>query len=370
MKTIARKMKSTSYDQNHIKAIADLVCQDIEGLLESLAIDDYRISDNMIIMKCPIHGGDNVSALNLYYTGDSYRGNWKCRSHKCEETFMPSVIGFIRGCLSKSKYDWEKDGDTTASFKEALEYAFKFTNQDTKSIKLSKKSQEKNNFVNNIRYINTENANNKRKTGVTRNTVKNNLEIPSKYFLSRNFSKDILVKYDVGDCYASGKEMCNRAVVPIYDNDHQMMIGCSGRTIDNNIKPKWRHSSGFKSENVLYNYWYAKKHIQETGIAILVESPGNVWKLEEAGIHNSLGIFGSSLADKQRMMLDISGAMTIITIMDNDEAGIKAAEQIKAKCCRTYNVKNISISEYNDIGEMHTEEIKRIIIPKIKDCYR
>ena len=369
MKTVVRKMKSTSYDQNHIKAVADLVCEDIEGLLLSLGIDDYRMSDNMVIMKCPIHGGDNSSALNLYYTGDSYRGNWKCRSHKCEETFMPSVIGFIRGCLSRDKHQWEQNGDTTASFKEALEYAVKFTKQDAKSMKLSAKNQEKNKFVNNIRYISTTPAATTT-GGVNRNMIKKSLSIPSQYFLSRNFSRDILIKYDIGDCETQGKEMFNRAVVPIYDNEHHYMVGCSGRTIDDNIKPKWRHSSGFKSENVLYNYWYAKKHIQETGIAILVESPGNVWKLEEAGIHNSLGIFGSSLADKQKMLLDISGAMTIITIMDNDEAGYMAAEQIKNKCCRTYNVKNIKVDEYNDIGEMTTEQIKKLIVPKIKDCYK
>ncbi len=370
MKTAIRKMKSTSYDQNQIKVIADLVCEDIEGLLEALGVEEYKLLDNMVITSCPIHGGDNSSALNLYHTGDSYRGNWKCRSHKCEETFMPSVIGFIRGCLSRTKYGWEKDGDTTASFKEALEYAVKFTKQDPSNIKVSKTAKEKNKFVNNIRYIQSSPVNNKVSNGVGRNTVKNNLDIPSEYFISRNFNKNILIKYDVGECKTAGKEMYGRAVVPIYDNSHKYMIGCSGRTLDDNIKPKWRHSTGFKSENVLYNYWYAQKHIQETGIAILVESPGNVWKLEEAGIHNSLAIFGASIADKQKMMLDISGAMTIITIMDNDEAGAKASEQIKSKCCRTYNVKNIAIKSHNDIGEMTSEEIKKIIIPEIKDCYK
>ncbi|NDC71851.1 MAG: hypothetical protein EBZ62_00150, partial [Sphingobacteriia bacterium] len=33
--------------------------------------------------------------------------------------------------------------------------------------------------------------------------------------------------------------------------------------------------------------------------AIIVESPGNVWRLEENGIHNSVALFGSSLSDRQ-----------------------------------------------------------------------
>lgn len=362
---IQTKMRSSSYNQDKIKILSDLVCDDIERLLVSLDITDYRMLDNMIICSCPIHGGDNQSAFNLYHTGDSYRGNWKCRSHKCEEVFKPSVIGFIRGCLSRSKYNWEKPGDFTVTFKEALDFASKFCNKDLRSIKLSSKEKEKTNFVNTVKYINNDTDNVLLDKQITRATIVKNLNIPSSYFISRNFNKEILVKYDVGDCKIAGKEMYDRAVVPIYDNDHQYMLGCTGRTLGDSY-PKWKHSKGFKAENTLYNFWYAKEHIKNTGIAILVESPGNVWKLEEHGIHNSLAIFGSSLADKQKMLLDISGAMTLVTIMDNDEAGKKAAEQIYNKCYRTYNIKNIKIENYNDIADMPYEEINKQIIEKIK----
>lgn len=364
MTTTIMRMKSNSYNQDKIKILSDLVCDDIENLLSTLGIDEYKMLDNMVVMSCPIHGGDNESAFNLYHTGDSYRGNWKCRSHKCEDIFKSSIIGFIRGCLSKSKYKWEKNGDLMASFQEALDFASKFANKDLKSIKVSQKQKEKSSFVNSVKYINE--TTNHQSSGVTRETIKRNLQIPSPYFLSRNFNKDILIKYDVGDCFTSGKEMFNRAVVPIYDQDHKFMVGCSGRSLDGSM-PKWRHSTGFRSENNLYNFWYAKDIIKDTGVVILVESPGNVWKLEEAGIHNSLALFGSSLADRQRMLLDISGAMTIITIMDNDDAGKKAATQIANKCHRTYNIRNIEINDYNDIGEMPIEEIQSKILPVIKE---
>lgn len=182
--------------------------------------------------------------------------------------------------------------------------------------------------------------------------------------------------------------MYGRAVVPIYDIEYKHMIGCSGRSIYdlcqscNTYHPenlecpesnnawkysKWKHSFGFKSQEHLYNYWFAKDHIKKTNTVILVESPGNVWRLEEAGIHNSVAIFGSSLADKQKMLLDISGAMTIITIMDNDEAGKAAAKQIYGKCYRTYNIKNIELNNHNDIGSMTIEEVKQEILTKIGD---
>jgi hypothetical protein len=73
-----------------------------------------------------------------------------------------------------------------------------------------------------------------------------------------------------------------------------------------------------------------------------------------------VALFGSKLTDRQKTILDMSGAMTIITIMDNDDAGIKAAKLIHDKCHKTYNIKNITISK-NDIAEMTSTEIEKEI---------
>lgn len=57
--------------------------------------------------------------------------------------------------------------------------------------------------------------------------------------------------------------------------------------------------------------------------------------------------------------------MNIITIMDNDKAGVDAAKQIRDKCERTYNINNISL-EHNDIADMSISEIKDTIKPMIE----
>ena len=49
--------------------------------------------------------------------------------------------------------------------------------------------------------------------------------------------------------------------------------------------------------------------------------------------------------------------MSLVIIMDNDEAGHKAAQNIIDKCNRTYNTYSLKV-EKNDIGEMSTEEIQ------------
>ncbi len=380
---IKQKMKKyLSYNQYQLKYLSDVICDDIEGLLETLGIDEYKLFDKMITMPCPIHGGDNDSAFNLYHKGDSYRGNWKCRTHGCEEVFKSSIIGFIRGCLSHRE-GWSKLNDPMVSFNDALKFAISFSKQDIANIKVSKKVKEKHNFVNTVQNLSSDKTN--QYPLVPRQLVKKSLDIPSSYFISRGFSKDILFKYDVGECRGYGKEMSGRAVVPIYDNDMKGMIGCSGRSVfdkcskcssyhDNNkdcpldkdkwLFSKWKHSKNFKTQECLYNFWFAKDTILKSKTLILVESPGNVWRLEEAGIHNSVALLGSSLSNKQKMLLDISGAMNLITIMDNDDAGQKAAKNIHDKCHRTYNVKNINIPS-SDIAEMTLSEIDQYITPSI-----
>lgn len=374
---------SRSYNQYQLKAICDKLCDNIEPLLAVLNIDHLRHNGKMICGECPIHSGDNKSAFNLYPEGDSYRGNWKCRTHNCEKTFQASIIGFIRGVLSNQTLGWVKHGDETVSFQDTIKFIESFLGNNLSSIKISKKEIEKNNFAALIKHIAPPTVINESR--ISRHSVRQSLIIPSEYFVNRGFNRNILDKYDVGLCNKPEKEMYNRAVVPIYDIEYKFVVGCSGRSIFDKCNgcgcyhdpqdkcpnseekwkfPKWKHNKDFKSQNHLYNMWNAKKHILDSGKVIIVESPGNVWKLEECGIHNSVGIFGSSMSDRQKILLDGSGAMTIILIMDNDEAGRKAAASIANKCKNTYNVSSITISK-SDIGDMTIEEINKEIKPYI-----
>jgi len=368
--------KSHSYDQNQLKHLCDRLCDNIEDVLDSMQLE-YRKSNKMIIMQCPIHGGDNESALNLYHEGDSYRGNWVCRTHNCEKTFKKSILGFIRGFLSKNKYDWSEHGDQTVSFYEAVKFAESLIGENLSDYKISDVATDKIKFstiINAIKNKTTENS-----CKIDRQLICKSLKIPAQYFVDRGYDPEILKKYDVGLCINPSKEMYNRAVAPIYDQNHEYMIGCTGRSIfekcdkcskfhetdecpiDNNWKyAKWKHSSGFKADSILYNMWFAKDYIKESATAIIVESPGNVWKLEEAGFHNSVAIFGSSLSDKQKILLDGSGAMNLILLTDNDEAGRKAKIQIREKCEKTYKIYEPIFNE-NDISCLDLSTIQSLI---------
>ena len=370
--------KSPLSDQAKLKVVCDDLCDNMESLLEYFNLD-YKQHHKMITMSCPIHNGDNPSAINIYPEGDYYRGNWKCRTHGCEKVFKGSILGFIRGVISSQKYGWTKEGDETCSFKESVDFALGFLNKNLKDIKIPLKEREKKQFASVVSYL--QKNNNTGNDGISREKVVGSLKIPASYYIQRNYSPDILKKYDVGLCDTPGKEMYDRVVVPVYNNEYTKMIGCSGRSIyekcpnckgyhDSSMKcmspeiawqySKWKHSKDFKSQNYLYNFWFAKEHILKTHTAIIVESPGNVWRLEENGIHNSVAIFGSSLSDYQKILLDSSGAMNLIVLTDNDEAGHKAAQSIKQKCQNTYRVFIPTISK-SDVGEMNSEEINNEI---------
>lgn len=357
--TLKKTKTFRSLNQDQLKIICDKLSDRIEDLFVVLDISDYQIRDKYISCACPIHDGDNASALNIYYVGDDYKGNWKCRTHQCEKIFMGSIIGFVRGVLSKQKFDWNKKGDSTVSFDDTIKFIQNFLGiDDISKIKIQKNINSS--FIRNSSILSD---NKKKNNGIPRDKILSSLQSPSEYFLNRGFSEKILTRYDTFDCYNPNKEMYNRAVAPIYDSSYKYMIGCTGRSL-NNSGPKWRHNSGFVAENHLYNIWFAKEHIMKSGEVILVESPGNVWKLEEYGIHNSLATFGAHLTDKQKMLLDTCGALKLIVLMDNDEAGELARKQIELKCARTYNIENIRIRK-NDVAELTGEEIKDQIIDRI-----
>lgn len=381
--------KYRSYSQEELRKLGNMICDNIETLLEIFNVD-YRKTSKMLISSCPIHGGDNQSAFNLYPYGEGYRGNWKCRTHHCEEIFMPSTIGMIRGLLSHKNEGWQKDGDKMASFNDTMVFIEDFLNRDPDKEYDNVENAEYKQFNQMVQTIKADDVSepidNEIKRIIPRQTVRKLLQIPAKYYIDRGYGAEILDKYDVGLCFTKGKEMYSRVVAPIYDNDYTTMIGCTGRSIfdkcdsckahhnqaykcpDKNNQwkySKWKHSFNFKSQACLYNYWFAKKHIQESGKVILVESPGNVWSLEENNIHNSVAMFGSNLSDKQLSLLDAAGAMTIIVLTDNDQAGKEAQKTILNKCQKTHRIFCPAITK-NDVGDMTKEEIKTQIIDYLR----
>lgn len=372
------------FDYDKLNAVNELAVSQIEDIFHSFRIK-FRFDGKRYVTRCNIHGGDNPSAFQLYKDGYVTKGNWQCATKACHKAFIPTVIGFVRGMLS-SQNGWHsvQDTDKIVPFKSALDWLCSFLKQDFNKIRVDKDAIEKARFISQTSVFRP--STKPSLLNVSRQLVRSRLDIPAEYYLNRDFSRKVLEDFDVGACRDQYKEMTGRVVVPIYDDTGKWLVGATGRSIyekcgeceyyhnpdsdcptsdiDINNSTKWRHSSGFHAENHLYNWWNAKGYISKTGVAVLVESPGNVWRLEEAGIKNAVAMFGTGLKPRQKYLLDCSGALSLIYIPDNDTAGLESIEYLKKQCSRTYRLFFPTIKA-DDVGEMTadavTEEIKPFI---------
>jgi len=359
------------FDNDRLQIVNDLAAYNMDELLDRLNVNLNR-TNRMFVGTCPIHNGDNPTAFNLYFDGHTVKGYWKCRTHLCHKDFGSTMIGFVRGMLSSQNLGWTNTGDEKYSFQKSVDFICQLVGQPYLNIKVNSSDVEKRQFISQT-YIQNGHVNGRPK--ILRNRIRSLLDIPADYFIKRGFSREILDKYDVGMCVNKKKEMYGRAVVPIYDENYEYMIGCTGRIpVDkcskccyyhhpsqscpaNRESRKWYNNFGFARKCCLYNYWFARKHVEESGEIIIVEGPGDVWRLVESNIHNCVAIFGCELSDEQQIILEKSGAMSVTLLLDNDSAGEEATIDIKKKLSRYYKL-NIPQITSKDLGDMEKKEIE------------
>jgi 5S rRNA maturation endonuclease (ribonuclease M5) len=373
-------MANLYFDYDLINEVTDMACDNIEDMLHALDVDFHRVG-KLIAGPCPVHGGDNSTSWNLYPEGEEMRGFWKCRSHHCENErdskgklkYSKNLVGFVRGVLSRHRGKY-------VSFKESVDWLVCFLGYKCLS-EISKPTTEvleRRKFARSVSKINISPL--QKNTGWDREKLRKRLEIPANYYLDRGYSKKVLDKYDVG-LYNCRK----RVVVPVYDDAYKFVAGFLGRSVWNQCDKckkwhdpdakcptdgsklreaeKWLNSS-FNSGNHLYNYWFACEHIQKSNTAVLVEGPGDVWKLEENNIHVGLGLFGTELSESQRVLLDRSGALSLVVLLDPDEAGQHGIQKLKKQLGRQYRMYFPNIRE--DVGDLNEDEITTDIKPIIE----
>jgi 5S rRNA maturation endonuclease (ribonuclease M5) len=357
-----------------VNQLTDECCENIEDCLVELGVNFFK-SKKRIIGCCPIHNGDNPSAWNLYPCGEEVRGVWICRTHHCEKKWKKNFAGLIHGVLSnrvKRELHWTV----------AIEWMLKFLKyNDASEVKLpSKEELDKRAQAAALNKWNILPKSNP--TIWTRDKVRRTLQIPSEYFMQRGYKSETLDKYDVG-LY----KQQNRILVPVYDPLYKFVVGFVGRSIFEKCDKckywhspttacpatteeqincaKWKNSKGFEAGHHLYNYWFARKSIIDTSAIILVEGPGDVWKLEEAGIHNAVAIFGTNFTEEQSVTLESSWCLNVILMLDNDNAGRVATEDIKKRLQRTHRLYFPTFAG-KDVGELQTDKITADIAPLIE----
>lgn len=145
------------------RSISTNAVEHIETIIEDLDLK-LKFNGRFYVGSCPIHGGDNPTAFNLFIDGDTFPGYWCCYTHHCEEKgsgLLRLVQRVLRVSESKA-IQWLEERSSLPSRKPEI-------------------------IVEPNKEINIE-----------RENIRELLKIPAKFYLDRGFHYDILNDYDVG----------------------------------------------------------------------------------------------------------------------------------------------------------------------------
>jgi hypothetical protein len=283
---------------------------------------------------------------------------------------------------------WEYGDQKLYPFRKAVDWCCKFLGQNFLTFEVDYAAAEKGRFAFEVaKLAGTSRPPSEKKW--SRQEVTSFLQTPSKYFLGRGYSAETLTRYDVGDYPEPRRPLSDRAVAPVYDADGRWVVGFTGRS----IHPKcdkcgrwhtpgapcpepgsgaWRRSGKWyhhelATTSLFYNHHLAREHIGETGVAVLVEGPGDLWRLVEGGVDVGLGTFGASLSDEQVVMMELSGCINLVIPRDRDAAGAAFEADLKARLGRSFRLHFVELPTH-DVGELTPGQVKEIILPLVRRC--
>lgn len=378
---MTRSSPSHSPDSRSLESSARL------GILQELLLDRFgEYLDHLgVSLKedrlswtgpCPIHGGRKPTALVLYKTEHARAnpGKWMCFTRQCETTFRGTLLGFVRGVLS-AQAGWVPGGEPI-SFGEVKRHVCEFLRVDPGDIRVDPVRREKHRFS---READEWQAATPilRPIDLTREQIRSKLQIPAEYFLRKQYLPGTLDLFDVGYCAIPDKDFSGRVVVPCYGAKGEV-LGFTARATFPQCRecgsfhlgpcppendcwkfPKWLHSTGFQTRSCLYNWGAASRFLLERGKLIVVEGPGCVWRLHEAGVQ-AAATFGSALGDQQQVLLELTGVREVLVGYDNDEAGESGFQSIQRQLGRICRVRRLNPPEH-DFGESSVQSIRGVL---------
>lgn len=169
------------------------------------------------------------------------------------------------------------------------------------------------------------------------------------YMSARGFNHKAL---NIADCRVN-YNIAYPFVFPILDNGE--FKGWVGRTTNKYVekKRKYLYNTGFYKRNTLCGNY------EENCIPVVCEGFMDYLSIRtRANIKNVVALLGWHISDMQVDKLKSKGVTTVISMLDNDSAGIKGTEYLK----KFFDVIRPDFPEgIKDPGEMKGKEIRKII---------
>jgi DNA primase len=318
---------------------------------------------NRLVGCCPVQHGDgrtpndNAQAFSWDFT----RQMWQCFSNQCHQINGADVFALIqtvRGC----------------GFKDAVQWVLDVVETDIDEIK-EIDPEEAQRMEQIIR---------KRSQLVKHKKMEEDLMChldTSRYFLDRGLSASVIAEFGCGgEWHKVGTYGENRVIVPVYDPIDGFLIAFTCRILDDTLieswRPKWCHALNFASmrkksaertdeekfhaSSVLYNLHRASKEMGADHSIILVEGPGDVMKLWDAGIKNVVAVLGTGFSKHHRSLLHKVGCSKIVSVFDGDEAGKKARNAVDKVCKGYFEFDSVELRAGMDPGDYEPEQLRVI----------
>lgn len=142
---------------------------------------------------------------------------------------------------------------------------------------------------------------------------------PGEYWLKRGFTEHTIERFGLGLDI-----MGNYATIPFREFGGEL-LGVIKRYFDpEEVGRKYKYPKKFRKSSELFASWMVYSAAETRSVA-LVEGSLDAIRLWQAGIP-ALAIYGSSLSEEQRRLLDFLDIREVILFFDNDEAGWKATK--------------------------------------------
>lgn len=159
-----------------------------------------------------------------------------------------------------------------------------------------------------------------------------NLDTSHSYLAERGLSAECIAHFGLG--YCTKGSMTGRVVIPIHNGDGQL-VAYAGRypgVPPDEGTPKYKLPPGFRKAREVFNLHRALSE-PESAPLVVVEGFFDCFALWERGVRRVIALMGSSLSAHQEDL--VAKALTprsrILLMLDEDEAGRKAREEIASR---------------------------------------
>jgi len=177
------------------------------------------------------------------------------------------------------------------------------------------------------------------------------------YLKERGITEETARKFGAGIFPGKGS-MHGRCVIPIH-NQNGELVAYAGRSIDGS-EPRYKFPAGFHKSQEVFNLHRVKGKYA----VVLVEGFFDCMKVTQAGFP-CVALMGSTMSKAQQDLLAETLGQVVL-MLDGDEAGRKAAEEIHERLQHTvYQVSAVDLPDGVQPDQLSTPEIQNILRPVI-----